>query len=181
MKWFVLLLTWMLIWPCQAKQSEDISRLPGYIDLEQFLQRDKELSTEVEIRNPLLSLVAMATEGEDADLSKMLRLLKLIKVYSFDVTPEDMISLAHRIQAADDKMIKAKWDRFVKIRKGNEVTNVYMKMNDSQIVGLAILSVDQNQASFVNIIGQIDMRSMSKLGEKFNIPKMDSMNVEKKK
>ncbi len=165
--------------PCRALQDDDYEHLPGYIDLGQFLPRDKELTTEVEISNPLLSLVALATSDEDDDLSKMLNALKLIKVYTFKVAPDEVSGLAEKIKSADAKLVGQNWNRFVKVREGKEVTNVYMKTKGKEIVGLAVLSVDHHEASFVNIIGHIDLRSMNKLGAKFHIPKMDSIKTEK--
>jgi len=178
MKPLLLLIAFWLAAPGPTFADEDVTRMPGYVDLSQFLHKEKELTTEVEITNPLLSLVAMAAGAEDAELAKVLNLLKLIKVYSFNIKPEEVSSLASQIQAADDKMTKAHWNPFVKVREGKEVTHVYMKVDKQRVVGLAIFSVDQNQASFVNIVGEIDMQSMNKLGEKFNIPKMDSVKMQ---
>jgi hypothetical protein len=179
MKAITLLLMLAAALPCWARQDEDFEHLPGYIDLGQFLPHDKELTTEVEISNPLLSLVALATSGEDDDLSTMLNALKLIKVYSFKVDADEVSGLADKIKSADAKLVGQNWNRFVKVREGKEVTNVYMKMKGKEIVGLAVLSVDNHEASFVNIVGHIDLRSMNKLGAKFNIPKMDSIKTEK--
>jgi len=170
---FSILLT---AWACGAMQEEDVTRMPGYVDLSQFLNKDKDLTTEVELSNPLLSLVAGSTAQEDADLSRMLQVIKLIKVYSFDVKPNELAALSERIQSADAGLIKARWERFVKVREGKELTTVYLKRDKEQVVGLALLSVDENEAAFINIVGAIDLKAMNKLGEKFNIPKLDSLS-----
>ncbi len=62
------------------------------------------------------------------------------------------------------------------MREGKELTAVYLKRGKEQVVGLALLSVDEKEASFINIVGAIDLKAMDRLGEKFNIPKLDSLN-----
>lgn len=176
MKRSLVFLILLSAWACGAMQEEDVTKLPGYVDLSQFLHKDKDLITEVEISNPLLSLVAGATAQEDAELSRMLQVIKLIKVYSFDVKPNEMAALNERIQSADAGLIKAHWERFVKVREGKELTTVYLKMDQKQVVGLALLSVDEKEAAFINIVGAIDLKAMNRLGEKFNIPKLDSLS-----
>ena len=63
-------------------------------------------------------------------------------------------------------------------RERNELTNIYIKMEGSRVVGLTVMAVEKkNEAVFVNIVGDIDIDSIGKLGGKFNIPKLDSINA----
>jgi len=170
----VLLIVSASLWA----QEEDFTKLPGYIDMSRILDIDpSQATTEVEIKNPLLSLVAAATEDEDAELSGLLQSLKLIKVYSFEVDSGQAAGVRQRIETLDRQMRGDKWDRFIRVRDEDELTNVYLKMEQKRVVGLTVLSVEDDETVFVNIIGDIDMESVGKLGEKFDIPKLDSVQT----
>ncbi|NLP10499.1 hypothetical protein GX408_08910 [bacterium] len=67
-------------WAFGAMQDEHVTRPPGYVDLNQFMHKDKDLITEVEIANPLLSLdekeAAFINIVGAIDLKAMNRLVK---------------------------------------------------------------------------------------------------------
>jgi hypothetical protein len=160
-------------------QDPIIKKQPGYIDFEKYFDLEpEEAKTEIEITNPLLSFVAQATEEEDEELSGLLKNLQLIRVFEFEIDSERMQSVKTRIEQLDKKMRKESWERFARVRKEDEVTNIYMKVDGKNVAGLTILSVDDDETVFVNIVGSINMESIGKLGAKFNIPKLDSLETE---
>ncbi len=172
------LLILILIPICLFGLDDDFEKAPGFIDLDQIFDfRTDSATTEIEIKNPLLSLVAEASEAEDPELSKLLSSLKFIKVYSFPTTPEQFDSIKERIDRADKKMLNRQWERFVRVRQKGELTNIYMKLDGKKVVGLTILAVDKEEMVFVNIVGTIDMSSIGKLGQKFSIPKLDTVQT----
>lgn len=159
-------------------QDEDLRKAPGYVEFSQIFDfATEQAATEIEIKNPLLSIVAEASEAEDPEMSKLLRFLKLIKVYSFETPPEQFGNIQERIERADKKFASQKWERFVRVREKDELTNIYMKLSGKKVAGLTILSVDQKETVFVNIVGEIDLSSVGKLGQKFNIPKLDTVQT----
>ena len=175
---YCFILTLTLIPLCLFGQDDELEKTPGFVDLDQVFDfRTDSATTEIEIKNPLLSLVAEASEAEDPELAKLLSFLKFIKVYSFPTTPEQFDSIKERIDGADKKMVDRKWERFVRVRQKGELTNIYMKLVGKKVVGLTILAVDKEETVFVNIVGTIDMSSIGKLGQKFSIPKLDSMQT----
>ncbi len=171
-------LTMVLVPLALFGQDDELEKAPGYIDLDQVFDFKKDTATtEIEIMNPLLSIVAEASEAEDPELAKLLSFLKFIKVYSFPTAPEQFDSIKERIDRADKKMLDRKWERFVRVKKSHELTNIYMKLAGKKVVGLTILAVDKDETVFVNIVGTIDMSSIGKLGQKFSIPKLDSVQT----
>jgi hypothetical protein len=164
---------------CLFAQDNIIKKQPGYIDFEKYFDLEpEEASTEIEITNPLLSFVAKATENEDEELAGLLKNLQLIRVYEFAITPDEVSNIKNRIEHLDQKMRNESWERFAHVRKQDEVTNIYMKVDGQNVAGLTILSVDEEETVFVNIVGKINMESIGKLGTKFNIPKLDSLETE---
>jgi hypothetical protein len=74
--------------------------------------------------------------------------------------------------------LNSDWKRIVRTRSSEEIANVYIRLNDNkQIVGLVVTSVEQGgDAAFVNIVGNIDLATIGKLGKKFHIPSLDSIH-----
>lgn len=163
-----------------AQEKEDYSKEPGYVDfgnLSPFLKGDK--VTEINVESYLLKMVSNLTKKDDPELSKMLGGLKLIKVYSFDVNAKDSKDLNTKIDQIDNSLSNKNWDRIVKVKSPQENTNVYIKTTPDQkeIVGLVVTALEKNgKSSFINIVGNIDMDALGRLGEKFDIPALDSIH-----
>lgn len=159
-------------------QEHDYSKEPGYINFGDLASlEDGEEVTEILIEEKLLKLVSKFT-NDDEDLSKLIGGLKLIKVNTFEVTPGNAQELLKRANALDKELLNKKWDRIVKTKSKGEISNVYLKTgNNDEFVGLTVVSVDSGgEAAFVNIVGKIDLETIGKLGDKFDIPAIDNIN-----
>jgi hypothetical protein len=153
---------------------------PGYVnfgDMSMFNEED--MITEIVIEEKLLRMVAKFTDKEeDPDLSNLLGGLKLIRVNTFEVSPENKKQIKQRINSIDKELRLKKWDRIVKTKSKGDVTNVYVKtVGDDDFVGLTVVTLDNDgEATFVNIVGSIDLETINKLGDKFDIPGLDNVN-----
>ena len=63
------------------------------------------------------------------------------------------------------------------------MANVYIKLNnDKKIIGLAVTNFEKGgEAAFVNIVGNIDLSTIGKLGKKFGIPHLEGVNSDNEK
>lgn len=176
----ILVITLFLSLNTFAQEKEDYSKEPGFVDfgnLSPFLNNDK--VTEINIESYLLNMVSNLTKKDDPELSQMLKGLKLIKVYSFDVNAKEARELNVKISQIDEMLEKKNWNRIVKVKGPHENTNVYIKTSPdkNQIVGLVVTTLEKDgQSSFINIVGKIDMDALAKLGEKFDIPSLDKIH-----
>ncbi len=164
-------------------QDIDYSKLPGYVnfgDLSVFESGDE--VTEVLIDHNLLKLVAKFTEGrdeEEKELSNLIGGLQLIRVNTFEVSPSDKQELLARVKEIEKDLRNKNWQRIVRTKSKDEITNIFIKTDNENdnIVGLAIMTLDSlGEASFVNIVGNIDMETVGKLSNKFDIPGLDSLD-----
>lgn len=161
--------------------QKDYSNEPGYFDFGDLSAFETgEGVTEVFLESNILRMVASATEEKEPDLSSMLNGLKLIKVNVFDVSNKNESGIKGRINETDKKLMSQKWDRIVRSRGGDETVNVYIKTSgNNNILGLVVTTIDKNdQAVFVNIVGNIDLKKIGKLGAKFDIPSLDKIDKE---
>ena len=164
-------------------QEEDYKKYPGYVELnviEQF--KESESTVEVFITKPLLSLVASASSEEDPPLYKLLKGLVLIRVENFSVDTKDLNDVKRIMEKVATKLTKDKWSMIVRVREPGEQTEIFIKNEGKQVAGILIMSLELNKdATFVNIVGNIDMEALGKLSRKFHIPKLDSLTTKKEK
>jgi len=163
-------------------QSSDLKSEPGYVDFGDF--SDFETSTgvtEVILEEDLLSMLAQMSSEEDPNVMAILNGLKLVKANVFEVSEDNQDELKSRIDQIDSKLTGSNWKRIVRTRSAEETANVYIKQNSNkQIVGLVVTTLEADgEAAFVNIVGTIELATIGKLGNKFNIPHLEGVGKHK--
>jgi hypothetical protein len=159
--------------------QNDYSGEPGYFDFGDLTVFEKgDEVTEVFLESNILNMVAAITEDEEPELSAMLNGLKLVKVNVFKVSDKNEAAITNRINELNKKLTTRRWDRIVRSRGGNEIVNIYIKTSGkSAINGLVVTTINKGgEAVFVNIVGNIDLKKISKLGAKFDIPSLDKID-----
>lgn len=159
-------------------QGSNLSSEPGYVDFGSFSSLEKSSKvTEVILDEDLLSALATISNEEDPNIMAILNGLKLVKANVFEVSDANSEELKSKIDEVDSKLSGTDWKRIVKTRSDDEVANVYIKQNGSkQIVGLVVTSYEKgDDAAFVNIVGTIDLATIGKLGDKFDIPHLEGI------
>lgn len=163
--------------------QDDIKKLPGYIDFGSFDGLyDPEQCTEVNIETPLLNLAAKLSKKSDPELYNLLINLKLVKVFSFQVPESKESGVEQKMNKITSKLTSEKWERIVRVKDKGEEVNVYLKNVNDIIAGVTVLTMDKDgEASFVNVVGNIDLEAISKLSEKFNIPELNKIKKDYRK
>ncbi len=165
-----------------AAQKKDYTSEPGYIDFGdlQSLESD-EMVAEVFIEEHLLRMVSKITKNEDQELSDLISGLKLIKVNAFDVNETNLPLIKSKIEAIDKELTSKKWDRIVRTRSKKEAANVYIKTGSKDIIlGLVVTALDtKGEAAFVNIVGDINLETIGKLANQFDIPSLNKVKKDK--
>ncbi len=139
-------------------------------------------TVEVSLSGGLLRLATKFLSDDDKDEAQVKKLvggLKGIYVRSFefkkpgDYSPADVESFRTPLRAPD-------WERIVGVHstEDGETVEVYIKNEGKGIGGLAIIATEPKEVTLVNIVGPIDLDSLSELGGHFGIPEVE---VEKKK
>ena len=167
-----------------SAQQKDYSDEPGYVnfgDLTVF--ETGEAVTEIYLDGNLLQMVAKITEGEDPEVSELIRGLSLIKVNSFEVSDSNEDELREKMKSLDAKLNGKDWQRIVRRISTKELVYVYVRTGDSdKFTGLVVLALDKpGEAAFVNIVGDINLETIGKLTNKFNIPALHNVNGHREK
>jgi hypothetical protein len=164
-------------------QSGDVAKEPGYVDFGSFVQFENSTGvTEVTLDEELLSTLAEISPEDDPNIMEILKGLKLIKANVYEVNESNKNELEQKIKSVDSKLSGNNWKRIVRTKKENEQANVYIKQNSKkQIIGLVVTSLeDIGEAAFVNIVGTIDLKTIGKLGKKFDIPQLEGIKEDEK-
>lgn len=169
-----------------SAQNKDFSNEPGYVDFGDLSSFETgEGVTEVYLEENLLKMVGKIAKESEPDVMDLLNGLKLIKVNSFEVTDDNEAQLLSRMEEINKKLEGQNWQRIVRRKAKNESAYVYVRTGSSdKFTGLVVLALDNpGEAAFVNIVGDINLETIGKLTNRFNIPalnKVDSSDAHKK-
>lgn len=175
-----------------SQQKEDYSKLPGYFNYQDFSQlKDAESTTEVYLEEPLLKMITSMAEDKTDGLGDAISGLKLVRVNEFKIPKDEHTNMGAAIESMDKILNSKKWDRIVRISRKGNYTNIYIKKEaDGALAGLTIISLEKafdkrdpysaGKATFVNIVGKIDLDKLGKLTKKFNLPGLDNMKNKEK-
>lgn len=164
-------------------QKSDYSKYDGYIefgDLSSF--ESGEMVTEVMIEAHLLKMVSKMTSEQEPELSSLLKAkTQRLKVNAFEIDEKNMKTLQKKADVIDKELMSKNWDRIVKTRSKKESASVYIKTSSGdKITGLVVISLNGKKAAFVNIVGDINLETIGKLGSKFDIPALDNVTDKSK-
>lgn len=160
-------------------QNKDFTNEPGYVDFGDLTQFETgEGVTEVYLEENLLKMVSKITNESEPDVTELLKGLKLIKVNSFEVSDNNEAALLKRMEDIDKKLNGKSWQRIVKRKAKDETAYVYVRTgNSDKFTGLVVLALDKpGEAAFVNIVGEINLETIGKLTNRFDIPALGKVN-----
>ena len=175
MKRFLTISLLVLMISIPVFSEDDVTRHPGYVDFNGLTGiTESDTSVEIYLSKPLLKLLA-AVNSDDQELKELLEKLVMIRVEIFEVNDQESGTFDKFIGDVSKKILKQKWDRLIKAREKDEHVEIFVHMDDDAINGLLIMALEKEEAVFVNIIGELDLEMMGKLGASFDIPALSDI------
>jgi hypothetical protein len=150
-----------------AAQDSALEAMPGYVDFVTLSDVYGEPRVMINISGFLLQFIAAASE-DDPEAAELMRNLKGVRVNVYD-TGGSMAPALEQIDSVRKLLQKEGWQPVVQVKETTEHVQIFMKANDEGMQGLTVMTVDAEEAVFINILGAIDP---SQLGEV-----MDNLNV----
>jgi hypothetical protein len=180
-------LSWFLfpviLLPLYAQESE-LKQYPGYVNFDEIKVPDKAGEvTEITLGPAMLKLAAMTSENDDEDLTELLAGLHGIQVKSFNIDPDEAAAIQPVMDKIEAKLNHEGWERLIQVKEEDERTIVSIKYDGKKAAGLLVMHIDPgNEASFVNVVGEIDFTKLGNLGVDLDNSVMDSLKetLEKK-
>jgi len=146
--------------------GEPVEKMPGYVDFSGIKGlEDAEEMVEVYIKKPLLDMVAEMSRDQDSTLYELLKDIYLIQVRTFSSDGETA-----ELKKFTEKLKKEGWEPVVRARERGEYAEIYVKSHKGNFAGIVVVSNDGNEVALVNIVGSVDLKSLGKLREKFDLP-----------
>lgn len=169
----------------QKKPKEDYKKHPGYVDfntLEIFGEEDAKV--EVFLKQPMLKLVSEFVKEDEPQLYDLLGKLVLVRVHVFEADEATTKKFVAESAKALKTLNGKGWERVVRVREEDEHVHVYLKPSKDYdyLIGIVVIAVEvDDEAVFVNIVGDIHPSDVGRLGHHFGIEELDSIHYETKK
>lgn len=150
---------------------------PGYLDLDRFVSENSgNVKTEVFLQSNILQMAARLVRQAEPEFAKMLESIALIRVVDLEFQDSDVGSIDNRSSSLLSSMRDGSWQTLVRTRNGDERTEICMQSrHPDRIDALAIVSGRGTRLSVVNIVGEIDLEKIVRLGEQFNIQSLEGL------
>jgi len=131
----------------------------------------------------LLRLIAESTRDDDPAFADLLDRLTLIHVQSVPFESRDAEYVHERVARAAARFDRIQnWERVVHVRGKKESSFVSLKTRRGRVAGLLMVVVDARSEVFcINIVGDIDLAQIGRIGRKFDIEQLEEVRIPKKR
>jgi hypothetical protein len=170
-KWFrwglALGLGAVLAFPALA-QEDALKAFPGYVDFGELNSTFGEPTVQISIGASLLSLVATLSAQEDPEAAELFKKLNGVRVNVFETEAmaEGAVDLVKDISG---KLGESGWESVVTVNSADEQVRVFMKINGETVDGITVMAVEESEAVFVNVIGNINPAELERVMKNFDI------------
>lgn len=163
----VLALTLGLIALPLCAQEDALRDLPGYVDFGELASEYGEPKVMINLGGSILKFVGGMTQ-DDPEVGPLLQQLKgvRINVYSVDGNPSAAVKKLTEVKSS---LAGDNWEPIVQVNDEGERAQIFIKLNGETMEGLAVMAVDDEEAVFINIIGQLDPAKLSQVMENFDV------------
>ena len=154
-----------LVAPIAAKEV-DITKMPGYVDLSRItVPSGAEDIVDIDIDGEMLQ---MAASDGDGGLQRALADLKSVRVKSFDMNEQVTAQMKPVIESMRKQLEKDDWNQMIYVKNDDETFTVSVKKDEGKMVGLMVIAFEpEDSATFVNIIGDLNLKSLASLIDEF--------------
>jgi hypothetical protein len=166
-KFFIGLACTLLALPAMA-QEDELKDLPGYVDFGDLSATYGEPKITINLGGTMLNFVSMMSSEESPETSEMISKLKGIRVqiYSLD---ENSDAAKNQFSQVKGDLKSSGWEPIVQVNEDDEQVLVYMKTVKGNMEGMTVMVVDDEEAVFVNVIGQLNPAELGRVMDSFDV------------
>jgi len=151
-----------------AAQEDALKAFPGYVDFGELSGTFGEPTVQISIGASLLNLVGSLSAEEDPEAAELFKKLNGVRVNVFETETmaEGAVDLVKDISS---KLSSSGWESVVTVNSADEQVRVFMKINAETVDGITVMAVEENEAVFVNVIGNINPAELEKVMKNFDV------------
>lgn len=167
-----LFLAALLVAAPPVSAQDALEREEGFVDFKPLEGLFPTLPRiEVNVKGSLLRLVVEASRHEDPALADVLARLRAVQVRTYDLPEDRATSIGRHTETLSRGLTRAGWETVVRVREDDQYVDMFLRENGDIISGLMVMVVDNDaqEATFVNIVGDIDPAEVALIGRRFDI------------
>ena len=158
-------------------QEDELKELAGFIDFGDLSAAYGEPKISINIGGTLLQFVGLMSEESNPETSEMMSQLKGVRVFGYPIE-EDPTVARERFSEVKSNLKSKGWEPVVQVNEDDEQVLIYMKMNGSSMEGMTVMTVDDEEVMFINIIGQLDPRQLGEMMDNFDVDIDDALDLD---
>jgi len=151
----------LLSLPAMA-QEDELKDLPGYVDFGDLSALYGEPKMIINLGGTMLSFVGMMGSSESPETADMISKLKGVRVQMFDID-DNADAAKSQFKEVRGKLNASGWEPIVQVNDEDEQVLIYMKMEGQNMEGMTVMVVDDEEAVFINVIGQLNPAELGKV------------------
>ena len=157
----------MLALPALA-QEDALKTFPGYVDFGELSDIFGEPTVQISIGESLLGLVGTLSAEEDPEAAELFKKLNGVRVNVFETEAmaDGAIDL---VKAISGKLSSGGWEPVVTVNSADEQVRIFMKINGENVDGITVMAVEETEAVFVNVIGNINPAELERVMKNFDV------------
>lgn len=149
-------------------QEDELKDLPGYVDFGDLSSLYGEPKIIINLGGTMLGFISMMSSSESPETADMISKLKGVRVQIFETDTNSDASKA-QFNKVKANLKSAGWEPIVQVNEDDQQVLIYMKMKDGNMEGMTVMVVDEEEAVFVNVIGQLDPAELGRVMESLDV------------
>jgi hypothetical protein len=172
LKLVLISLAAMMALPAMA-QEDALKDYPGYVDFGELNSIFGEPTVQIAVGESLLGLVSSLSASEDPDAAELFKRLNGVRVNVFETSQMADGAVDH-IKEVSSQLNDRGWESVVTVNSADEQVRIFMKISEDMVQGITVMAVEEDEAVFVNVIGNLNPEELGKVMNNFDINLGDS-------
>jgi hypothetical protein len=143
-------------------QEDELRDLDGFIDFGDLSATYGEPKISINIGGTLLQFVGMMSEEGNPETSEIMSQLKGVRVFGYPIADDPGVA-REKFGEVKNTLKSKGWEPVVQVNEEDEQVLIYMKMNGASMEGMTVMTVDEEEVMFINIIGKLDPKQLGKV------------------
>jgi hypothetical protein len=149
-------------------QEDELKDLDGFVDFGDLSATYGEPKISINIGGTLLQFVGMMSGEDNPETAEMMANLKGIRVFGYPIEDDPTVAM-EKFSEVKSTLKSQGWEPIVQVNEEDERVLIYMKLNGSNMEGMTVMTVDDEEVMFINIIGQLDPRKLGDMMDRFDV------------
>lgn len=176
MKRFLITATCVLLALPVFAQEDALKALPGYVSFGELNSIYGEPKVNISIGGALLGFVGAMAKNEDPEAAAIFNKLKGVRVSVYSTEGKSEAALG-QVDQVRKSLTSTNWEPIVQVSDDGERVQIFMKMSGALMDGLVLMAVDDEEAVFINVIGQLDPEELSQVMNKFDVKIDNALDI----